>query len=69
MEATDEWLEGRPEHEQSRESLALVPTTFDRFPAELCERLIYRGWWLTGATLSRYHRELLPAALPAWRAL
>jgi NTE family protein len=69
MEATDEWLEGRPEHGELRESLALVPTTFDRFDAQLCERLIYRGWWLTGATLSRYHRELLPAALPAWRAV
>ena len=66
----DEWAEGRPEGDAKlREELANVPTSFDRFPAELCERLIYRGWWLTGATLSRYHRDLLPAALPAWRAL
>jgi len=66
MDATDEWREGRPEHEEWREALAMVPTTFDKFNTDLCERLIYRGWWLTGATLSRYHRELLPAKLPAW---
>ena len=69
MEVTDEWAEGRPEHAELRKELADVPTSFDRFGAELCERLLYRGWWLTGATLSRYHRELLPAALPAWRTL
>jgi NTE family protein len=69
MDVTDEWREGRPEHEEWRESLVNVPTSFGRFDANLCERLIYRGWWLTGATLSRYHRELLPAELPAWRAL
>jgi NTE family protein len=69
MDATDEWLEGRPEHDEWRVPLADVATTFDRFATELCERLIYRGWWLTGATLSCYHRDLLPATLPPWRAL
>jgi hypothetical protein len=49
--------------------LALVKTSLDEFPRELCEQLVYRGWWLAGATLSRYHRELLPAELPAWRAV
>jgi NTE family protein len=69
-EVPGEWAEGRPEADaQLRQELADVPTSFDRFAPDLCERLIYRGWWLTGATLSRYHRELLPAALPAWRAL
>jgi NTE family protein len=66
-EATDEWREGRPEHEEWRERLVKVATSFDRFDPELCRRLVYRGWWLTGATLSRFHRELLPERLPAWR--
>lgn len=67
MRVTDEWLDGRPEHPEWREALATVPTSFDKFPRELCRRLVYRGWWLTGASLSRRHRELLPAELPAWR--
>lgn len=66
----EEWAAGRPEADAAqRRELALVPTSFDKFPADLCERLIHRGWWLTGATLSRFHRELLPATLPTWRAL
>jgi NTE family protein len=69
MDVTDEWAEGRPDYPERRQELAEVPTSFDRFPADLCERLIYRGWWLTGATLSSYHRDLLPATLPPWRAL
>jgi NTE family protein len=67
--ATDEWLGGRPEREELRIPLALVETSLDRFSREVCEQLVYRGWWLAGATLSRYHRELLPAELPAWRPL
>lgn len=67
MDASDEWSEGRPEHEEWRDELVNVKTSFDRFPAELCRRLVYRGWWLTGATMSRFHREMLPAELPAWR--
>jgi NTE family protein len=35
--------------------LAFVKTSFDRFPVALCRRLIYRGWWLTGASLTKYH--------------
>jgi NTE family protein len=67
MRVSDEWEEGRPEHPEWREELVNVPTSFDKFPRELCRRLVYRGWWLTGASLSRFHRELLPAALPSWR--
>jgi NTE family protein len=67
MRAAEEWLDGRPEHPERREDLVNVPTSFDKFPRELCRRLVYRGWWLTGASLSRRHRELLPAELPAWR--
>lgn len=60
-----EWRATRPE--PSRDAviaLARTSTTLDLFPQELCERLMYRGWWLTGATLSQYQRELLPAELP-----
>jgi NTE family protein len=66
MDATEEWLDGRPEHDDWREPLATVATSFDKFDRDLCTRLIYRGWWLTGATLSRFHRELLPSDLPGW---
>jgi NTE family protein len=38
--------------------------TLTRFPPQLCDRLLYRGWWLAGATLSEYHRDLLPDELP-----
>lgn len=31
--------------------------------------LIHRGWWMTGATLSAFHPDLLPAELPTWREL
>jgi NTE family protein len=60
-----EWRERRPE--PSREfigDLAKTETSFNRFPQDLCDRLLYRGWWLAGANLSQYHRDLLPAELP-----
>lgn len=67
--ATPEWLDGRPEPSRSEiEELALTPTSFGKFPRALCERLVYRGWWLAGATISAYHRDLLDA-LPTWRPL
>lgn len=47
-------------------AVAFVKTSFDQFPRELCSRLVYAGWWFTGATLSLYHRDVLPDALPAW---
>ncbi len=69
LDATPEWSSGRPEHPEWRVELAEVHTSFAKFPVEVCERLVYRGWWLAGATLSRYHRSLLPQTLPSWRAL
>jgi NTE family protein len=61
-----EWRQSRPEPpKQVIVDLARTPTTFDQFPRQLCERLLYRGWWLTGATLSQYHRDVLPAELPS----
>jgi NTE family protein len=64
LDTSEEWARAnaRPPDPQ----VAYIKTSFDRFPAELCSRLIYAGWWLTGATLSRYHREVLPDTLPTW---
>ena len=47
--------------------LALVPTVFDKLPAGLCRRLVYRGWWLMGAATAHYHPAMAPdpAALTA----
>jgi NTE family protein len=69
LEPSDEWGNGRPQHEDWIVPLAELKTTFNRFSYEDCERLIYRGWWLAGATLSRFHRDLLPRTLPTWRPL
>lgn len=40
--------------------LALVPTVFDKLPAGLCRRLVYRGWWLMGAATAHYHPTMAP---------
>jgi len=69
LDATEEWLDGRPEHDEWRIELARLPTTFSSLSADVCRRLIQRSWWLTGAVLSRYHRSLLPAELPTWSDL
>jgi NTE family protein len=57
------------------EDLAYVPTVFDRFDEALCRRLVYRGWWLTGAAMASYYPDmappperLRPPPLPADRA-
>ena len=60
------WLPPATAVERWREELALVATSFDRFPLERCRALLYRGWWLAGATISTYHPDLLPAGA-AWR--
>ena len=64
-----DWLEQHPEPGRVEiVDLALTPTSFGRFDRQLCERLIHRGWWLTGATLSSFHRNLLDD-LPGWSPL
>jgi NTE family protein len=68
-ERASEWRQGRDEHEELRVPLALTETSLAKFPRERCEQLLYRGWWLAGATLSAFHRQLLPAELPHWRPL
>jgi NTE family protein len=69
LEATEEWTDGRPEHPEWRLEVAKLPTVFSSFSAEVCRRVIYRTWWLTGAVLSRYQRSLLPLELPRWSDL
>jgi NTE family protein len=64
-----DWARDRPEREQLRIPLALVKTTFARFPALTCRRLVYRGWWLAGAALTTFHRNVMPDELPRWRPL
>ncbi len=60
---------GRDEHDELRAPLALTETSLARFSGgALQAELIYRGWWLAGATLSEFHRELLPADPPALAA-
>lgn len=66
-DAPAEWVETRDEDRDSVVHLAGYKTSFDEFPKHICDKLLYRGWWLAGATLSAYHRELLPPALPTWR--
>jgi hypothetical protein len=53
----------------TRHQLSRVATSFGRFPPALVEALLYLGWWLCGAALAAYHRELLPDHLPSWRPL
>lgn len=63
---SSEWIAGRPEREELRLKLALVKTSFARFDRQLCEELLYRGWWLTGCSVATYHRDLI-GRLPQWR--
>jgi NTE family protein len=57
-----------PEHRtHDGQDLAFVPTVFDILHGKLVDRLVYRGWWLTGATLARWYpglAPLLPGATP-----
>lgn len=47
-----------PEYRTYRnKDLAFVPTVFNRLDVELLNALVYRGWWLTGATLAEFHPE------------
>jgi NTE family protein len=64
----DQW---RQDHQEYREwggkDLAFVPTVFDRLDRRLCRLLVYRGWWLTGATIAAFHPALhrSPTSVPA----
>jgi NTE family protein len=69
IDPAPEWSEGRPEHDERRIPLAELKTTFNRFSRETCAHLVYRGWWLAGASLSKFHPELMTQSLPEWRPL
>jgi NTE family protein len=67
---TREWQADRPYADETEiDRLANLKTSFAKFSWANCNALTYRGWWLAGATLSRFHRGLLPDELPHWRAL
>jgi NTE family protein len=68
-DAPPEWTATRDEDRDSVPKLANYKTSFDSFPQDICHKLVYRGWWLAGATLTAYHRAELPAELPDWRRL
>jgi NTE family protein len=71
FEAPASWTEGRPEFpfEEDRMEMAGYKTTFNKIESAMAAALIHRGWWMTGATLSAFHPDLLPSELPAWRDL
>lgn len=57
----DEFIARYPERrEWNGEDLAFVPTVFDKLDERLCRLLVYRGWWLAGAHLARWHHETYP---------
>lgn len=60
-DALSRWRQVHPEYRtyQGRD-LSCVPTVFDRMEPALCRALVYRGWWLIGATLSLYHPGCMP---------
>jgi NTE family protein len=69
-DATEEWETGRPALDWDEvKRLANIKTGFSRLARKDCEALVDRGWWLAGATLSAFHRSLLPAELPRRRPL
>jgi len=66
-DGAEAWRSRHPEHRDWRgRDLAFVPTVFDKLEPALCRVLIYRGWWLTGATIAQYHPGLLelPSGAP-----
>lgn len=46
--------------------VAVIRTSFDRFSTAHSDALVHAGWWLTGATLTRYHPDLLDE-IPTYR--
>lgn len=71
LKAPASWTEGRPEFPfgEDRVEMARYKTTFNKIESAMARALIHRGWWMTGATLSAFHPDLLPADLPTWREL
>ena len=43
--------------------LAFMPTVFDQLTPDLVSSLVYRGWWLTGATMALHQPDFAPSPL------
>lgn len=43
--------------------IAFYPTVFDQLPNGVAELLVYRDWWLAGASMAQWHPDIAP--LPA----
>jgi NTE family protein len=62
-EAFETFARIHPEHRTHHgQDLSLMPTVFDRLEKPLVDALVYRGWWLAGATLAQCFPELMPPA-------
>lgn len=46
--------------EEFRDSITSIGMAAGRFDVELCDDLVYRGWWLTRETLRTFHPDVLP---------
>jgi NTE family protein len=67
--ALEEWRAIAPEQDaNTRARLAATATSFARFDVDLARALLYRGWWLTGATFAIHQRHQVPE-LPGWRPI
>lgn len=61
-----EWLAVNPRRpDDERVRLALIKTSLSRMDREReCVPLVNRGWWLAGATLATYHKDILSPPYP-----
>ena len=70
VDAAADWVGLNPAvSDAERLRLAGLKTSFARFSAADARQLVYQGWWLTGACISTYHRDLIDGDLPVWRPL
>ncbi len=63
----DAFVAAFPEHrtftvDGVEKDLAFVPTVFDQLTRDLVAALVYRGWWLTGATMALHQPDVAPLA-------
>ena len=59
--AYDAFVERYPEDRTyDGKDLAFVATTFGKLDAALIRKLVYRGWWLAGATMAVRHPDKAP---------
>jgi NTE family protein len=64
----DAFVAAFPEHrtftvDGAEKDLAFMPTVFDQLPHDLVAALVYRGWWLTGATIALHQPDFAPSPL------